>query len=97
MAIGTVNYPQPVMINGFPCKNCTEVDEAKANIDPKHPAAGPYGVDANADPTLAGKQAGSKNGAVTFGGALANTGNAGLSSAAEPPSSPRGSQLNFSV
>jgi hypothetical protein len=95
MTIGTVNYPQPVMINGYPCKNCTEVDEAKAHIDPKHPAAGPYGVDANADPTLAGKQAAGKNGAVTFGGALSNLNNLGSSSSAA--SSPRGNQVDLSA
>jgi hypothetical protein len=94
MAIGSVNYPQPVTINGYPCKNCTEVDMAKAHIDPQHPSAGPYGVDANADPTLAGKHPG-KNDAVTFGGALSNTDNSRSSSNAS--SSARGSQLDLSA
>jgi hypothetical protein len=94
MAIGSVNYPQPVMINGYPCKNCTEVDMAKAHIDPQHPSAGPYGVDANADPSLAGKHH-DKNGAVTFGGALSNTDRAGSSSAA--PSPVCGGQVDLSA
>ena len=56
MAIASVNYPMPVMVNGFPCKNCTDVDFAKAHIDPQHPSAGPFGVNAKADPSLAGKK-----------------------------------------
>ncbi len=40
------DYPHPVTVNGFSCKNCTEVDEAKKHIDPAHPKDGPYGVNA---------------------------------------------------
>ncbi len=46
------DYPQPVQVNGFMCKNCTDVDYAKKHIDPAHPKAGPYGVNAKDDPTL---------------------------------------------
>lgn len=46
----TVNYPSPVMVNGYSCKNCTEVDEAKKHIDPAHPKDGPFGVNANTQP-----------------------------------------------
>jgi hypothetical protein len=91
MAIGSVNYPQPVMVNGFPCKNCAEVDLAKAHIDPQHPSAGPYGVNAKADPSLAGKHLGN-NGTVTFGGSLSGT-----ASSAAVGSSPLGSQVNLSI
>ena len=42
----TVNYPNPVTVNGYSGKNCTDVDNAKKNIDPSHPKDGPYGVDA---------------------------------------------------
>ena len=42
----TVNYPNPVTVNGYSCKNCTDVDYAKKNIDPAHPKDGPYGVNA---------------------------------------------------
>ena len=50
----------PVTVNGYSCKNCTEVDEAKKHIDPAHPKDGPYGV--NAD----------RGAAVSLGGALAS-------------------------
>ncbi len=33
------------VINGYICKNCTEVDLAKKGIDPAHPKDGPYGRD----------------------------------------------------
>ena len=38
------NYPSPVTVNGFSCRNCTEVDYAKRYIDPVKPEAGPYGM-----------------------------------------------------
>lgn len=47
----TVNYPSPVMVNGYSCKNCTEVDEAKKHIDPAFPKDGPFGVNAANQPT----------------------------------------------
>jgi hypothetical protein len=40
------DYPRPVTVNGFSCKNCTDVDYAKKHIDPARPKDGPYGVDA---------------------------------------------------
>ena len=82
----SVNYPTPVMVNGYLCQNCTQVDEAKAHIDPQHPNAGPYGVNAKADPSLtakisaSGKTADGKS--VTFGGALSNFNGATSSSPA---------------
>jgi hypothetical protein len=51
MAVST-DYPTPVMVNGFRCKNCTDVDYAKKHIDPAHPKSGPYGIDAKDDPTV---------------------------------------------
>jgi len=51
MAIST-DYPTPVMVNGFQCKNCTDVAYAKKHIDPAHPKSGPYGIDAKDDPTV---------------------------------------------
>lgn len=50
MAIG-IDYPHPVQVNGFTCRNCTDVDNAKKHIDPAHPRSGPYGIDAATDPT----------------------------------------------
>lgn len=45
------NYPTPVQVNGYTCRNCTDVDYAKKHIDPAHPKSGPYNIDAKTDPT----------------------------------------------
>lgn len=34
------------IVNGYPCRDCTDVDLAKKRIDPAHPKDGPDGVDA---------------------------------------------------
>jgi hypothetical protein len=94
----SANYPIPVQVNGFSCKNCTDVDLAKKHIDPAHPRSGPYGVNAKTDPTV------NKDAAVTFGGALSwlntksNAGGANLLSNATPPGSeqtPAGAQVDI--
>ena len=59
------DYPRPVTVNGFSCRNCTEVDEAKKHIDPAHPKDGPYGVNAK------DKRSGLHGPAVILGGQLA--------------------------
>jgi hypothetical protein len=46
MAVST-DYPAPVTVNGYSCRNCTDVDRAKKNIDPAHPEGGPFGVNAS--------------------------------------------------
>ena len=51
MAVGT-DYSTPVIVNGYTCKNCTDVDYAKKHIDPAHPKSGPYGINAKDDPTV---------------------------------------------
>lgn len=51
MAISS-DYSSPVIVNGFSCRNCSEVDKAKKNIDPAHPEAGPNGIN---DPKKAQK------------------------------------------
>ena len=58
----SANYPHPVQVNGFTCRNCTDVDYARKHIDPAHPKSGPYGINAKNDPTMTN--------AVTFGGNL---------------------------
>jgi len=63
------DYPTPVNVNGFSCKNCTDVDNAKKHIDPAHPEDGPFGINARDHPkpfdrTLDGEVA------VIFGGRL---------------------------
>jgi hypothetical protein len=66
MAIGSTNYAQPVHVNGFICRNCTDVDNAKKHIDPAHPKSGPYGVNAATDPT-------NPKSLIQSGGALPDT------------------------
>ena len=71
----SVNYPNPVTVNGYSCKNCTDVDYAKKNIDPAHPKDGPYGIDKtdnSGKPGAADKAPGADYGAaVIFGGKIA--------------------------
>ena len=86
MAVST-NYPSPVMVNGFLCKNCTDVDYAKKHIDPAHPKSGPYGIDAKEDPTV--KQS---NTASSTTGTSSVTGN---SKPTPPPG--LGTQLDISA
>jgi hypothetical protein len=87
MAIST-DYPTPVMVNGFSCKNCTDVEYAKKHIDPAHPKSGPYGIDAKDDPTV--KQTDPASSA---------TGTSVASSAAAKPAPPPGlgTQIDISA
>ena len=90
MSINTVNYPTPVTVNGYSCKNCTDVDNAKRNIDPAHPQDGPFGVNRQDKPGAA-----SSSPAVVFGGRLSH-----LSTADKAPSAPsatQGHKLDLSV
>jgi len=75
MAI-SVNYPTPIYINGYQCRNCTDVDYAKNHIDPAHPKDGPFGLDAASDPSSG------RNPAVSLGGRL---GALGAVATATPP------------
>ena len=89
----TVNYPSPVTVNGYSCKNCTEVDEAKQHIDPAHPKDGPYGVDAKDQPPSASAPK-TQTPAVTFGGALAGVSQTS-GGGAQTPAAAQGQQLNI--
>jgi hypothetical protein len=40
MAINS-DYSSPVIVNGFSCMNCTDVDHANKFVDPAHPQDGP--------------------------------------------------------
>lgn len=31
------DYPRPVMVNGYPCRNCDEVSLARRGVDPQTP------------------------------------------------------------
>ena len=85
----SVNYPTPVWVNGYQCRNCSDVDLAKKHIDPAHPKSGPFNVDAKSDPT---RQA---QGAVKLGGMLA--GMNGAASATAPTSAPSGLGVNLDL
>ena len=99
------DYPTPVNVNGFSCKNCTDVDNAKKHIDPAHPKDGPFGVNAkdNVDPRRAVERASvagrDDQAAVVFGGQLAAlAGAAGQSRAASSASSiAPGQRVNLSI
>ena len=93
MAIST-DYKTPVYVNGFECKNCTDVDNAKKHVDPQHPKSGPYGITAKNDPSM------QRQSSVVFGGTLsALTGSSARnsSSTAPPPRYQAGNQLDLSV
>lgn len=87
MAISS-DYAQPVLVNGYSCKNCSDVDLAKKHIDPQHPKSGPFDVDAARDP--------SRETAVTFGGALAGESDGGRPSSDGAPYRP-GQTLDLSA
>ena len=87
MAIST-NYASPVQVNGYSCRNCTDVDYAKKGIDPAHPKSGPYGVNAATDPDR-------RTEAVSLGGRLAEMDSSACS--AVPPTRPTGTQLDICV
>jgi hypothetical protein len=60
MAISS-DYPRPITVNGFLCRNCDDVSDAKKFIDPAKPAATTVAVEAtDNDPQRA----------VKFGGTL---------------------------
>ncbi|CAN5708836.1 hypothetical protein BH11PSE1_BH11PSE1_22380 [soil metagenome] len=65
-------------INGFQCKDCTDVAYAKKNIDPAHPKDGPFGVNAPEE-RKPHKTEPRRDPAVVFGGALS-----GLNASARP-------------
>lgn len=45
------DYSRPVKVNGFRCRNCTDVANARKNIDPAHPRSGPFNSTAELDPS----------------------------------------------
>jgi hypothetical protein len=71
----SANYPTPVYVNGYQCNNCAQVAEAKKDINPADPKAGPGGADAKSS---------APSPAFTLGGSLANTGAGGQSSVSTP-------------
>lgn len=53
------DYPRPINVNGYVCRNCDDVSKAKKFIDPAAPKGSEFDTTAN-------------NGAVVFGGSLAD-------------------------
>jgi len=82
------------VVNGYPCKNCTDVDLAKKGIDPAKPKDGPNGVyaadkakdSAKADKANRGEDSkGPDFGpAVTLSGAFANVQASGQAEKTQP-------------
>lgn len=69
------DYAIPIQVNGYTCRNCTDVANAKKNVDPQRPQDGPFGVNRTSDtPGFAPE-------AVRFGGALAGLDRAAPSAA----------------
>lgn len=87
----SVNYPTPVWVNGFQCRNCSDVDLAKKHIDPAHPMSGPFNVDAKSDPTR------ELQSTVTLGGLFAGMNGGASATAPASASSGLGGNLDLSV
>ena len=95
------------MVNGYVCRNCTDVDYAKKSIDPAHPKDGPNGVDApdsrkSINELVARDQARSadRGPAVVLGGQLANTSDVATvtpATKADPTRYTPGSTVNVSA
>lgn len=62
------------IVNGYICRDCTDVSYAKKNIDPAHPKDGPQPSDEGRTPKAYSE-------AVQFGGALAALNRQGAASA----------------
>ena len=82
------------VVNGYPCKNCTDVDLAKKGIDPAKPKDGPNGVYAADKAKDSAKSDSANRGvddkgpdfgpAVTLSGAFANVQPTGQAEKAQP-------------
>ncbi len=99
------DYATPVSVNGFSCKNCTEVDLANKHIDPAHPKDGPFGINAkdkthapgHVDKLKAAAEAAFSPDAVTFGGALKAAFPDGPAQSPPPRSSTAGALLDVRI
>jgi hypothetical protein len=67
----SANYPAPVFVNGYLCNNCTQVAEAKKDVNPTDPQAGPWGIDAKASATPTQRPAFTLGGLLASGSTLA--------------------------
>jgi len=70
------------VVNGYQCRNCTDIDFAKRHIDPARPKDGPFGIN---------KTNGVERGpAVRLAGALASVGAVGAVDSASGVNAPDG-------
>ncbi|MDZ4760947.1 MAG: hypothetical protein SGJ21_07740 [Alphaproteobacteria bacterium] len=60
----STDYSSPVQVNGYSCRNCTDVSYAKKGVDPAHPKGEPSRISGATD-------AGQTADAVRLGGRLA--------------------------
>ena len=86
----SANYASPVTVNGYSCKNCTDVDLAKKHINPAHPKDGPYGVNAQDRTTT-------RSPAIVLGGRLAGAAGDSRSNAPAPNALALGQSLDISA
>ncbi len=70
----TINgdYSSPVIVNGFSCMNCTDVDHANKFVDPAHPHDGPAKPASEQQSDLDQKKITFDAQAVVLGGTLAD-------------------------
>jgi hypothetical protein len=40
----SADFPVPILVNGYACRNGTDVGRAQKNIDPARPLDGPFGA-----------------------------------------------------
>ena len=83
------DYPSPVTVNGFACKNCTDVDYAKKHIDPAHPKDGPFGINAKEHKTGVQDGPAERGPPIVFGGQLAAQFGNSTFTESRPPSEDR--------
>jgi hypothetical protein len=83
------------LVNGYICFNCTDVANAKKNINPAHPK----GEDASPAQikTASNARAADANRSIILGGSLIDPGPAGGGSAGTGSATPVGAKLNLSV
>ncbi len=92
----TVNYPTPILVNGFRCKNCTDVDYAKKHIDPQHPKDGPYGINKSDTAAPAGSTDAAHGPAVLIDGRVV-TSASGADKAPNAPNPTQGVNVDLRV
>jgi len=86
------------IVNGYVCRNCTDVEYAKKGVDPAHPKDGPQGAyaDGKTDEAKAKDGKAEFGPAVIFAGQLAPDGTTPAEKTRPAPYAP-GSTVNVSA